>query len=165
MSWGSLMDDKRLIRAGHKNWSEAFPFVIGNMGNLRRHSDHKNVPLSDLSLEDEYNETLAPVIEGAAILENLGVDAFNTKYEGRTVNDAVGWWTGVVAGKPPGFDGYRRKSHTWSLGWIPIYLSKNPDSPSASRLQQMAKEVSRGMKPMFEAISLGTATDCLWGYQ
>ncbi|AXI43429.1 hypothetical protein C1J02_16930 [Sulfitobacter sp. SK011] len=165
ISWGSVTNDKRLKKAGQKNWQQALPFVIGNIGQLKRHSDHKNVALSALSLEDEYNETLAPVIEGAAMLENLGVDAFNAKYKGRTVHDAVNWWTDVIASKPSGFNGYRRKNHTWSLGWIPVYLSKNPNRPSASKLRKMATEVSRGRKPMFEAISLGTATDCIWGYR
>ena len=52
IAWGSLTDDKKLIRAGRKNWEQALPFVIGSIGKLKRHPDHKNVPLSELSLED-----------------------------------------------------------------------------------------------------------------
>ncbi|WP_299855371.1 hypothetical protein [uncultured Roseobacter sp.] len=165
ISWGSLTNDKRLIKAGQKNWEQALPFVIGSIGKLKRHPDHKNVPLSELSLEDAYNEALAAVVEGAAMLENLGFDAFNAKYKGRSVHDAIAWWTGVVATKPPGFKGYSRKSHTWTVAWMPIYLSKYPNNPVAGQMRAIIKDVTRNKKPMFESVGLGTATDCLWGYK
>ena len=164
ISWGSLTNDKRLIRAGRKNWQQALPFVIGSIGNLQRHPDHKNVPLSELSIEDAYNEALAVVVEGAAIQENLGIDAFNAKFKGRTVHDAVVWWTGVVASRPPAFKGYDRKSHNWTVAWMTIYLSKYPNNPVAGQMRAIIKDVARGKKPMFESVGLGTATDCLWGY-
>ena len=165
IAWGSLTDDKKLIRAGRKNWEQALPFVIGSIGKLKRHPDHKNVPLSELSLEDAYNEALAVVVEGAAMQENLGIDAFNAKYKGRTVHDAVAWWTGVVATKPPGFKGYHRKSHNWTVAWMVIYLSKYPNNPVAGQMRSIIKDVTRGKKPMFESVGLGTATDCLWEYK
>jgi hypothetical protein len=154
-----------MIKTGYGNYREAVPYVIESIGKLRRHPMHRGVPKSALSLEDEYNLTLAHVIEGAAILDNLGLDAFGAKHKGKTLHEAVEWWTGVIEEKPASFEGYRRKSHNWHLGWIPIYLSKYPNSPSADRLRRVASEVANGKKPMFEAISLGAATDCLWGYQ
>lgn len=165
ISWGSLTNDERLIRAGRRKWEQALPFVIGSIGQLKRHPDHKNVPLNELSLEDAYNEALAVVVEGAAIQENLGIDAFNAEYRGRTVHDAVAWWTGVVATRPPGFQGYDRKSHNWTVAWMVIYLSKYPNNPVAGQMRAIIKEVSRGKTPMFESVGLGTATDCLWGYK
>lgn len=165
MSWGSVTGDSQLIKTGYGNWKEALPYVIKSIGRLRRHPSHRNVPIRSLSLEDEYNLTLAHVIEGAAILENLGVDAFSIKHRGRTIHDAVNWWAGKIAKRPKRFDGFRRANHNWHLAWIPIYLSKYPNRPVADILRPIAKQVSRGQRPMFEGVSLGGPTDCFWGYQ
>ena len=166
MSWGSLTDQRKLIKRGYRQYKEAIPFVIGNIGNPKLDPlqvlKHGKSKITDL---DSYNLTLAHVIEGAAILENLGVRAFDAEYKGRTLLDAVDWWTSVIAAKPKEFQGYKRYSDNYHVGWIPIYLSKFPDRPVAPTLRRIAEEVSKGKRPMFAAISLGGPVDCFWGYQ
>jgi biotin operon repressor len=162
VAWGSVTGSKSLVKRGQRQIMEALPYVLGSVGNLKRHSKHKGVPVSVLSLEDEYNLTLAHVIEGAGSLRNLGIDIYSVKKNGRNLHDAVDWWTSVMRTRPQAFLGYRRKSHNWHVGWIPIYLHHNGNRPVAANLRKIERDVTGGRRPGFQAISLGGATDCLW---
>jgi alginate lyase len=165
ISWGAVTGNKGTFSKGVRQYKEALPFILRNVGKLKRQSALRSVPVSALSLEDEYNLTLAHVIEGAAILRNLGIDVYGQKVNGKTIHDAVAWWSGVISNPPTGFKGYSRKSHNFHLGWIPIYLSQYPNRPSSGALRKVAVKVSKGRRPMFAGISLGGATDCFWGFR
>jgi len=162
IAWGSVTGNKSLIKRGQRQVKEALPYVLGSVGNLKRHSKHKGVPLSVLSLEDEYNLTLAHVVEGAASLRNLGIDLYSIKKNGRTLHDAVDWWTSVISTRPKAFKGYREKSHNMNVGWIPIYLHHFGNRPVAAQLRTIERNVTRGRRPGFRAIALGGPTDCFW---
>ena len=162
IAWGSVTGNKSLIRRGKKQIEQALPFILGNVGKLKRHSVHRGVPLSVLSLEDEYNLTLAHVIEGSASLRNLGIDLYSVEKKGRNLHDAVDWWTSVIKTRPNAFIGYSEKSHNMNLGWVPIYLHHFGNRPVAAQLRQIERNVTRGRRPGFRAIALGGPTDCFW---
>jgi len=162
IAWGSVTGSKSLVNRGKRQVMEALPYVLSSVGSLRRHSKHQGVPLSALSLEDEYNLTLAHVIEGAASLRNLGIDIYSVEKKGRNLQDAVDWWASVIATRPKAFVGYREKSHNMNVGWIPIYLHHFGDRPVAAQLRRIERDVTRGRRPGFRAIALGGPTDCFW---
>lgn len=165
MSWGSLNGDVQLMELGYRNYNQSLPYVLGSIDNLKRQSMHLDATLSELSLYDEYNAALEHAIEGAVILENLGVDAFSASYKGKTLHDAVDWWASVIVARPKELKSYARKGHVKHLGWIPIYLSKHADRPVAGKLYGVAYKLGFAKpRPIFRAISLGGATDCLWGF-
>ena len=162
MSWGAVTGNNGLVNTGKRQALQALPYLLRNVGSLRRHSAHKSVSINALSLEDEYNIALAHFIESAAMLRNMGIDVYSTKTNGRTLHDAVDWWADVIASRPKGFKGYSSKSHNFHVGWIPIYLHHFGNRPVAAKLRRIEKSVTGGRRPGFAAISLGGATDCFW---
>ncbi len=162
VAWGSVTGSKSLIKRGQRQIMEALPYVLGSVGNLKRQSTFRGVPISVISLEDEYNLTLAHVVEGAASLRNLGIDLYSVEKKGRNLHDAVDWWTGVISTRPKPFKGYSAKSHNMNVGWIPIYLYHFGNRPVASQLRTIERNVTRGRRPGFRAIALGGPTDCFW---
>ncbi len=162
IAWGNVTGDTGLMKSGYKKFLKGLPYVMKSVGKLARHSGHRGIPVSALSLEDEYNVALQHAVEGAAILRNLGVDVASVKTGGRTLHDAVAWWAGVAASHPAQFKGGRAWSHNYHLGWIPVYLHFFSGQPSAAQLKALARQVTGGRSPSFRAISLGGATDCLW---
>lgn len=162
VAWGSVTGNKSLIRRGKQQIEQALPYVLRSIGNLTRHSAHRGVSLKTLSLEDEYNLTLAHVIEGSASLRNLGIDLYSVEKKGRNLHDAVDWWASVIKTRPKAFIGYSEKSHNMNLGWIPIYLHHFGNRPVVAQLRQIERNVTRGRRPGFRAIALGGPTDCFW---
>lgn len=162
IAWGSATGNSSLIKRGQRQLSEALPFVLGSVGHLKRQRAFKGIPVSSISLEDEYNLTLAHVVEGAASLRNLGIDLYSVKKNGRSLHDAVDWFASVIASRPQGFVGYREKSHNMNVGWIPIYLHHFGNRPVADQLRNIERNVTRGRRPGFRAIALGGPTDCFW---
>lgn len=162
LAWGNVTGDNRLMRDGYRQFMKGYPFVIESIGQLKRHPAHRSIPISGLSLEDEYNVAIQHAIEGAAMLRNLGLDLFSAEVRGRTLHDAVDWWTPLAASSPEGFLGHRPWSHNFHLGWIPIYLRFYHDRPVSAQLQALNRKVTAGRSPSYRATSLGGATDCLW---
>jgi hypothetical protein len=162
LTWGNITGDTRLMRAGYRQFMKGYPYVLDSIGQLRRHPGHASIPVDRLSLEDEYNVALQHALEGAAILNNLGVNLFAVERGGRTLHDAVDWWAAVVATRPPSLQSYRAWSHNFHLGWIPIYLHLHPDRPVAARLRALERDVTGRRVPPFRAASLGGSTHCLW---
>lgn len=162
IAWGNVKGDTRLMKAGYRKFMSGYPYVLSSVGKLKRHPGHRGIPISALSLEDEYNVALMHAVEGAAMLRNLGIDVASVQKGGTNLHEAVSWWAGVVASKPPGFKGYKAWNHNFNQGWIPIYLSAFPNQPHAAKLNKISRDVTRGRTPSFRAISLGGATKCLW---
>jgi hypothetical protein len=162
LAWGNITGDRRLMRTGYQQFMKGYPYVLESIGQLKRHPAHGSIPISALSLEDEYNVSLQHAIEGAAMLRNLGLDLFSAEIRGRTLNQAVDWWTPIVASRPKQFHGYRPWSHNFHLGWIPIYLRFNPDRPVSAQLRRIDQQVTSGRTPSYRATSLGGSTKCLW---
>lgn len=162
ISWGNIKGDNRLMKTGYRKFMSGYKFVPENVGKLRRHPSHRSVPVSTLSLEDEYSIALAHAVEGAAILRNLGLDITYQKYGGRNLHDAVAWWADVMLSAPPQFKGNKAWGHNSHIGWIPIYRHMFPNDPAISKLNARASKVTSGRSPSFRAVSLGGATDCLW---
>jgi len=162
LAWGNISGDTALMRAGYRQFMKGYPYVVESIGQLRRHPGHRGIPLSGLSLEDEYNVALQHAIEGAAILHNLGLDLFSAQIRGGTLHQAVEWWTPTVASRPEPFQGYRPWSHNFHLGWIPIYLRFHPDRPVSAQLRAIDRQITSGRTPSYRATSLGGSTKCLW---
>lgn len=162
MAWGEVKNDTGLMRSGYRKFMSGYDYVLTSVGRLGRHPAHRSIPVSALSLEDEYNVALQHAVEGVAILRNLGFDLSSRTKNGVDLHKAVSWWASIIAKKPRAFQGYRAWSHNFHLGWIPIYLSKFPNQPAAAQLKSIARDVTRGRSPSFRAISLAGATDCLW---
>jgi hypothetical protein len=162
LAWGNVTGDTRLMRDGYRQFMKGYPYVVESIGQLKRHPAHRSIPISGLSLEDEYNVAFQHAIEGAAILRNLGLDLFSAEISGRTLHDAVAWWTPIAASRPEGFKGYRPWSHNFHLGWIPIYLRFYPDRPVSAQLRALDRKVTAGRTPSYRATSLGGSTKCLW---
>ena len=162
LAWGNVTGDTRLMRDGYRQFMKGYPYVVDSIGQLKRHPAHRGIPISGLSLEDEYNVAIQHAIEGAAMLRNLGLDLFSAEVGGRTLHDAVDWWTPIASSRPQGFQGYRPWSHNFHLGWIPIYLRFYPDRQVSAQLRALDKRVTAGRSPSYRATSLGGSTDCLW---
>lgn len=162
LAWGNITGDTRLMRTGYRQFMNGYPYVVESIGQLKRHPAHRSIPISALSLEDEYNVALQHAIDGAAMLRNLGLDLFSAEIRGRTLNQAVDWWTPIAASRPEQFQGYRPWSHNFHLGWIPIYLRFNPDRPVSTQLRRIDQQVTSGRTPSYRATSLGGSTKCLW---
>lgn len=179
MTWGAEINDISLFKKGIKNWTESLNYIFSSVGKLKRQEAHRNVSLRDLSLEDEFNLTLGHVLEGYVLLENIGLDVDKIKYKNLNIKKTVEWWVNElrtkinwdVLGRPKpinnfNFKGTRRTSHNWHLGWIPIYLSNPRGDVVKNYLDKMVYHISYNyaLNPYFKGISLGVATDCLWGY-
>lgn len=162
IAWGNVKGDKSLMKAGHRKFMSGYKYVLQSVGSLKRHPAHKSIPLSSLSLEDEYNVALQHAVEGVVVLRNLGIDVTQQTSSGHNFHSAVTWWGSVAASKPASFKGYRSWGHNFHLGWIPIYVGAFPSQPSAKQLKSLARRVSGGKSPAFRAISLGGSTACLW---
>jgi hypothetical protein len=162
LAWGNITGDTPMMRRGYRQFMKGYPYVLESIGKLKRHPAHRSIPISALSLEDEYNVSFQHAIEGAAMLHNLGLDLFSAEFRGRTLHQAVDWWTPIVASRPEQFHGYRPWSHNQNLGWIPIYLRFNPDRPVSSQLRRIDQEITSGRTPAYRATSLGGSTKCLW---
>lgn len=162
MAWGNVHGNKSLMKTGYRKFMSGYKYVLQSVGNLKRHSAHKGIPLASLSLEDEYNIALQHAVEGVAILRNLGIDITQQTSNNQNFHTAVTWWGTVAASKPSGFKGYRAWGHNFHLGWIPIYMSTFPTQPSVKQLKTLSRRVSNGKSPSFRATSLGGSTDCLW---
>jgi len=168
IAWGAVTEQPHLIEQGVKQWREALPYLKNSVGNLTRQKAHKDVPLTKLSLEDEFNLTLAHVIEGYVMIDNMHYQYPEIAKDSNLIHAATDWWTSqIYPNRPNGFSGYRTSSHNWHLAWIPIYLTKSTNSETTDALINILEELSRGFqrKPIFQGISLGLATDCLWGFK
>jgi hypothetical protein len=162
LAWGNVKGDRSLMRSGYQKFMRGYPYVLHSVGRLRRHSGHRGISTTTLSLEDEYNVALQHAVEGVAILRNLGIDIGSTPVEGRTLHEAVTWWSQIIVKRPSAFRGYRPWSHNFHLGWIPIYLSMYPNRAASRSLSALESRVTAGRRPKFRAVSLGGATNCLW---
>jgi hypothetical protein len=162
MSWGNVKNDAQLMKAGYRKFMSGYDYVLNSIGNLRRHPAHRHIPIETLSLENEYNIALQHAVEGAAILNNLGVDLAAYVKNGQNLHAAVEWWTGYLINLPVQGEFSRAWAHNYHVGWIPIYVSQYRDQPASSKLKAYGRKVTAGRAPKFRAASLGGATECLW---
>lgn len=162
MSWGSVKDDAQLVKTGYRKFMSGYDYVLNSIGKLRRHPAHRNVPIDTLSLENEYNIALQHAVEGAAILDNLGLDLAKYTKNGKNLHSAVEWWADYLVKLPVQGKFTRAWSHNHHVGWIPIYISKYSKQPTAAKLKAYGRKVTAGRTPKFRAASLGGATECLW---
>jgi hypothetical protein len=167
MAWGSVMEDQTLVKKGMEQWAEALPYLLDATDNLKRQVSHKGVPLKHLSLEDEYNLTMAHIVEGAVILENLGIsDIFSAQLNDKKLIDAIEWWLPVIETPPPQFRGATRlNSHNWHVGWLPIFISNERSANTSALVQKILNQLTVNGARSFRAVSLGGATDCLWSWE
>lgn len=135
MAWGNIKEDTKLVEAGYKKFLKGYNYVMQSVGKLQRHPKHQGVSLSTLSLENEYNIALQHAVEGAAILKNLGIDIASEEIKGKTLHDAVEWWTSVITELPVQGKWTRARSHNHHVGWIPIYTSVFSEQSASAELK------------------------------
>lgn len=162
LAWGSLKGDQRLMKTGYKKFNSGYDYVLKSVGNIKRHPGHKGIPVSSLSLENEYNIAMQHAVEGAAVLRNLGIDVAAKSVNGNNLHTAVGWWTGEISRMPVNGEFTKAWSHNYHVGWIPIYIRMYGNQPASPKLRAYGRKVTSGRSPSFRAVSLGGATDCLW---
>jgi len=166
IAWGSVTEDHQLVERGIKQWKESLPYTIGSIGRLKRQKAHLKVPKSALSLADEFNLTLAHVIEGYVMLENIGFDLSKVTFKDQSVLDAIDWWIDRMnANDIEDFRGFTRKGvHNWHVAWLPIYLSNERSIERSKKADKLVYDFIYGSPPFFSGVSLGNYTDCLWSF-
>jgi len=166
MAWGIASKQIKVFERGYSAYTASLPLILGNIGNPR---GSRQPQYGDDSPLESINTNLHPLVEGAAILEKIGLKGFSIAYEDHNLRDAVKWFANYMeqnSWRPK--EKFRHKKHhghVWNLGWIPIYAFIFPDAPETKILVNgfMSGYAIKG-QPTFDAKNLGGPVDCLWGF-
>ena len=157
MAWGIASKQPEIFSSGYSAYVSALPYILNNVGDASIESRHSG-RMTNL---EEYNLNVSHLVDGAAILENAGLNGFELKHDGKSIRDAVIYLASEVVKRPANFSLFALSSNGFHLGWVPIYLNFFKDSAEAVTLQQLMGKLN--FFPI-EALNLGGPVQCLWGY-
>ena len=169
MAWGNASKQLKIFNEGYNAYINSLPLILGNIGDLDP-IQRAMYPYNGEAPAENLNTNLHTVVEGAAVLHNLGLNGFEISYKGNTPRDAVLWFAKHMeetSWQPkPYFRHIRYGSMVWNLGWVPIYASIFPDAPETKiLLDGYIKPAAKLGKPTLRAENYGGPVDCLWGFQ
>ncbi len=160
MSWGAATGQRGIFNSGMRDFKR----------NLRR---IRNDGMFEKNLRDN-NENFGPLLIGAEAAMRSGVNVYSMSFGGKTLHDAVRIHSekSVAAGakkfkETGGSDKARTymRPHGFAahVAWIPIYLSRFPNSHAAPAVRNLRAAVMKRKPGAFHGITVGGPSECLWG--
>jgi len=156
MAWGAVTQQPSIFQYGLKD----FHRVAGHI---------KDNGLIETNLRDN-NESVQFLVLAAEVATQNGIPAYDFKYGGKTIVDAVmshtkhshinprRKWTESEGSTPMSY--VRRSGFVTHIAWAPVFISRFPDHPASQGLREL---VARARGVAISGTSMGGNTECLWG--
>ena len=116
---GIASKQPEIFSSGYSAYVSALPYILNNVGDASIESRHSG-KMTNL---EEYNLNVSHLVDGAAILENAGLNGVELKHDGKSIRDAVIYLASEVVKRPANFSLFALSSYGYHLGWVPIYLN------------------------------------------
>jgi len=158
MSWGAATNQTKIFNKGMRDFQKLMKRISKN-------------GLFEKNMRDN-NEIFGPILIAAEAAMNSGKNVYGKKYGKFTLHDAVRIHADktlaagakkIAVAEDEARSYFRPSGFAAHVAWIPIYLSRYPNTAAAKSVRNLKSAVSKVKRGRFHGNTVAGPSECLWG--